>query len=130
MRLIDADALYVRGSIQTSMDFDAGVLHVLDLIDHAPTIEAEPITLESAIDYLNSIGWLREHDRVLTERSEPVRMTGGNDGKVFICECSECCGARFVFLGDDWPKYYQNCGARMDGEIEREEEGEPNFPWD
>lgn len=33
---------------------------------------AQPeITLESAIDYLHSIGWMQEHDRVLTESAQP-----------------------------------------------------------
>ena len=30
-------------------------------------------TLESAIDYLHSVGWLQEHDRILTESAEPER---------------------------------------------------------
>lgn len=30
----------------------------------------EPITLESAIGHLQKIGWLQEHDRILTERSD------------------------------------------------------------
>ena len=37
-----------------------------------PTVEAEPITLESAIDFLHSIGWLQEHDRILTEYCRPI----------------------------------------------------------
>lgn len=28
-------------------------------------------TLESAIDYLHSVGWLQEHDRILTESVKP-----------------------------------------------------------
>ena len=35
---------------------------------------AEPEwALESAIDYLHSVGWLQEHDRILTESAEPER---------------------------------------------------------
>ena len=47
-----------------------------------PSVEPERIikigqrsgkTLESAIDYLHSVGWLQEHDRILTESAEPER---------------------------------------------------------
>lgn len=34
-----------------------------------PSAQPE-ITLESAIDYLHSIGWMQEHDRVLTESAQ------------------------------------------------------------
>lgn len=44
-------------------------------------LEQPKITLESAIDYLHSIGWMQEHDRALTEsaRSEPE-----------IVRCKDC----------------------------------------
>lgn len=29
--------------------------------------------LESAIDYLHNVGWLQEHDKILTESAEPER---------------------------------------------------------
>ena len=35
-------------------------------IERLPSAQQE-ITLESAIDYLHSIGWMQEHDRILTE---------------------------------------------------------------
>ena len=37
------------------------------------TAKPAEITLESAIDYLQSTGWLQEHDRILTEFAEPER---------------------------------------------------------
>ena len=48
-------------------------------IEDLPSAEPERIikigqrsgqTLESAIDYLHSVGWLQEHDRILTESAE------------------------------------------------------------
>lgn len=37
---------------------------------------AQPgITLESAIDYLHSIGWMQEHDRTLTESAQPEPLS-------------------------------------------------------
>ena len=56
---------------------------------------AQPvITLESAIDYLHSIGWMQEHDRTLTESAQPKRKgkwietDDGWDGTYYVC--SEC----------------------------------------
>ena len=43
MRLIDADAFEVFEFSCKSEDFADGVLYVLDKIDEAPTIEAEPV---------------------------------------------------------------------------------------
>lgn len=37
------------------------------------TAKPAKITLESAIDYLRSTGWLQEHDRILAESVEPER---------------------------------------------------------
>ena len=37
------------------------------------------VTLESAIDYLRSIGWLQEHDRILSESAQPE-----------ITHCAKC----------------------------------------
>ena len=36
---------------------------------------AQPeITLQAAIDYLHSIGWMQEHDRILTESAQPEQQ--------------------------------------------------------
>ena len=37
--------------------------------------QIEPITLESAISYLQEIGWMQEHDRILTERRDRWECT-------------------------------------------------------
>lgn len=42
------------------------IYRVLDSVPSAPP----EITLEHAIDYLHSIGWLQEHDRILTESAQ------------------------------------------------------------
>jgi len=46
-------------------------------IKNLPSAQPE-ITLESAIDYLHSIGWMQEHDRVLTETAQPEQTTQTN----------------------------------------------------
>ena len=52
---------------------------------------AQPrITLESAIDYLHSIGWMQEHDRTLTESAQPeiIHCESCKHWKnEHICEC-------------------------------------------
>ena len=40
------------------------------VLENVPSARPE-ITLESAIDYLHSIGWMQEHDRILTESAQP-----------------------------------------------------------
>lgn len=62
---------------------------IADLVN-APSAEPERIikigqrsgkALESAINYLHNIGWLQEHDRILTESAEP---------KWKIIRCADC----------------------------------------
>ena len=48
------------------------------------------ITLESAVDYLHSIGWMQEHDRTLTESVQPeiIHCESCEHWKnEHICEC-------------------------------------------
>lgn len=44
------------------------------------------ITLESAIDYLHSIGWMQEHDRTLTESAQPEQK----NGEWVLSYCGHC----------------------------------------
>lgn len=116
MRLIDADALidklklYVNGS-------------VVGMIEQAPTIDAVPATIDSTLGYLYKVGWIQEHDRIMTEDVAPVR----HGHWIYDCcdiVCSEC-GTAFsdevcYMMRDDVsyhePKHCLWCGARMDGE--------------
>ena len=53
MRLIDADKFEVYSFTRTSLDFDAGVLSVLEKLDAAPTVDAVPVSeLKKLRDYL------------------------------------------------------------------------------
>ena len=53
MRLIDADKFEVYSYTLTSLDFEAGVLSVLEKLDAAPTVDAVPVSeLEKLRDYL------------------------------------------------------------------------------
>lgn len=92
--------------------------HIELEIGTLPSAQPE-ITLESAIDYLHSIGWMQEHDRALTESAQPERKTGRWE-KVYgehiyaglrpwtVC-CSEC-----GMIGGG-TRYCPNCGADMRG---------------
>ena len=88
---------------------------ILTVIENLPSAQPE-ITLESAIDYLHSIGWMQEHDRVLTESAQPERKTGEwietkhDLYDYFIC--SECCAG---FTDGFQYRYCPNCGADMRG---------------
>lgn len=110
------------------------------LLESLPSAEPE-ITLESAIDYLNSIDWLPEHDRIITESAK--RKSAQRKGKwiedartyyetlnergyfvdqhteYFVDDiaCSECL-KRFSTIDNETERFdfCPNCGADMRGE--------------
>jgi hypothetical protein len=115
-RLIDADEFKKENARLLHCDFPYLSEETLEeLIDNAPTVNAEPVTLESAIDYLHKVGWMQEHDRIMTESAEPVRhghWIKANDpmsspfDTMKRCLCSEC---------REWAavtSYCPNCGAK------------------
>lgn len=73
------------------------------------------ITLESAIDYLHSIGWMQEHDRILTESAQPERKKGEwIDYANSHCECSVCHTEWSYFQNEvECFEFCPNCGADM-----------------
>lgn len=117
-------------------EYDCALLDRVDVrcvLSDLPSAEPEQIikigqrsgkTLESAIDYLQSTGWLQEHDRILTESAEPERKKGkwieqddSWDGVYY--ECSVCKEAYTLIDGtpsDNNYNFCPNCGADMRGE--------------
>ena len=72
--------------------------------------------LESAIDYLNSVGWLQEHDRILTESAEPERPKGEwVDGLPYVNSHWWVCSVCHVPAPENHTGYNfcPNCGSRM-----------------
>lgn len=76
-------------------------------------------TTESAIDYLTDVGWLPEHDRILTEtrpHGEWVEVKRYNrKGKRFL-DCSVCHygeKGEIVCEVTKLPNFCPNCGASM-----------------
>lgn len=86
MRLIDADKFEVYPYTLTSLDFEAGVLSVLEKLDAAPTIDAVPV----------------RHGHWETNSDRPDTLI-----------CSVCkCG--FDMWKHDPHNFCPNCGAIMD----------------
>lgn len=80
MDLIDRNkALKAIRAIDDHGDLDrANALGLAEwAVKSVPSAQPE-ITLESAIDYLHSIGWMQEHDRIMVESAQPeiVRCRG------------------------------------------------------
>lgn len=124
MRLIDADAMletlkrkYPQWYTGKPKD---NWMHYVCLVYYwavkeAPTIDAVPATIEGALGYLHKVGWIQEHDRIMTEDAVPVRHgrwiknDPHCDGLAFLWNCSKC-GAE----SEEGYRYCPACGARMD----------------
>ena len=128
MRLIDADAFkeYLRKGAEANADIipqrlvDA-VLDIMDGImldiDEQPTIDAVPATIEGALGYLHKVGWMQEHDRIMTEDVAPVRHGHWVSINEYPYEKCSICGETHdtVRCLDN---YCPNCGAKMDEEVD------------
>jgi len=86
---------------------DAAYKICAEFIERLPSAQPE-ITLESAIDYLHSIGWMQEHDRVLTER-KTGRWTPIQSLFRTLGICSVCHNVS----GNEY-EYCPWCGAKME----------------
>ena len=131
MRLIDADELrkdIVERGTQLSGCYSAGIArymdrmlaHVLAAFDNAPTIDAVPATIEGTLGYLHKVGWMQEHDRIMTEDVAPVRrgrwkherLPSTSGGSYAVIRCSVC---EYQYPMTE-TNYCPNCGAKMDEE--------------
>lgn len=94
---------------------------MVQAIEELPSAQPE-ITLESAIDYLNSIGWMQSHDKQMYEygqrHAQPERKVGAwiyEDSRIvekhleyrFRCSFCECESVRAS-------NYCPVCGAEME----------------
>ena len=69
------DLISRRAAIDAVKHAWAKGLEPTQFIEDLPSVQPE-ITLESAIDYLHSIGWMQEHDRILSSaQPEPLKIT-------------------------------------------------------
>ena len=135
MRLIDADALIEKSlkdanCYMDNNDIKHGYHNVQCLIYDAPTIDAVPATIDGALGYLHKVGWIQEHDRIMTEDAAPVRHghwdvrepmpmhdIKGNLSWGNWYVCTGCGFATTAIEGHITQyKYCPSCGARMDGD--------------
>jgi hypothetical protein len=93
-----------------------GGLNYEYILNKLPVVEPQ-ITLESAIDFLHKIGWMQEHDRILTEFAKPQKKRGywipQLSGFKDSYKCSACKKIAVMPVKPD--PYCPNCGAKMDG---------------
>ena len=93
----------------------------INAINALPSAQPE-ITLESAIDYLHSIGWMQEHDRVLTESAHPDSLVRSSARWVSVGHkrariCSRCFSDepyKFADHDADVYDFCPHCGAKME----------------
>lgn len=96
---------------------------MIRILKGLPSAQSE-ITIEQAIDRLYELGWIQEHDRILTESAQDrkrnvgkwmiqkYRVNRSEHDEISFYICSECGRA-------NWTKednYCPNCGANMRGE--------------
>ena len=120
--MIDADALLDAISVHLE--------RIEQEFDDAPTIDAVPATIEGALGYLHKVGWMQEHDRIMTEDVAPVRHgmwvdkgTITDEKAEVITEwqsarctyCNKYHTTPYLYYFDNFA-YCPNCGARMGGE--------------
>lgn len=98
---------------------------ILGMILEAETVD--PVTHETAIDFLFGEGWLQEHDRILTESAvKHGRLIHEVDTGADMLKCSEC-SCRVVLywykpaVGTTGYEYCPHCGAKMDEEEQDEQ---------
>lgn len=71
-KAIDELLMRMRPIFATNQDIieSDAMIFVRNTLESLPSAQPK-ITLESAIDYLHKIGWMQEHDRILTESAQP-----------------------------------------------------------
>lgn len=120
-------ALYSIDDI-TSEDeagYNRAINDVQKMVLHLPSAQPE-ITLETAIEYLHNIGWMQEHDRILTkDRDMPKKPNETTDrawgvpNRQAVCpNCDSYLGTiHFICEGDKRKiSYCESCGQAIDWE--------------
>lgn len=79
----------------------------------------EALTLERCIDRLHELGWLQEHDRILSEpkRGEWIWMQKANGGQYkgcSVCHAPIPTDSMLDYLDDEDCEFCYSCGAKME----------------
>ena len=122
--LVEREAVLAKKIYMETEEGWSGYTVNADYIEQLPSVTRQTeITLESAIDYLHKIGWMQEHDRILSERQtgEWIEQDNGNMLTYHRYKCSVCGGKRTDKTGDwiqihdcKW-RFCPDCGADMRG---------------
>ena len=86
-----------------------------------PSAQPE-ITLESAIDYLHSIGWMQEHDKILSESAQP-ELIMCKDCKFAEREATSSNGMYWCILHGSYMRYCSDATRRTDADMRGEQDG-------
>ena len=122
--MIDADALdWERIEHEHGARHEA-VVDCEQMVEKAPTIDAVPATIEGTLGYLHKVGWMQEHDRIMTEDVAPVRhgrwkherLPSTSGGSYAVVRCSVC---EYQYPMTE-TNYCPNCGAHMMDEEEND----------
>jgi hypothetical protein len=100
---------------QTFIDGWEDLLKDIKLADTNITVlvdDSMPRTKEAAIDYLYEIGWLPEHDKILSPKEGSWVKSDKYNG-YFVCSvCGDCYVDSDWISSEKW-KYCPSCGAHM-----------------
>ena len=92
---------------QTTMDgFENLYKHTVFIEDTMPK------TKEAAIDYLNEIGWLPEHDKILSPKEGNWIKSDKYNGYSVCSVCGDCYVDSNWITSGKW-LFCPSCGARM-----------------
>lgn len=100
---------------QTFIDGWEDLLKDIKLADTNITVfvdDSMPRTKEAAIDYLYEIGWLPEHDKILSPKEGSWVKSDKYNGYLVCSVCGDCYVDSDWISSEKW-KYCPSCGAHM-----------------
>lgn len=100
------------GFIEKLEEFSASPLVVLNNPDLRAEEDMMPKTKEAAIDYLNEIGWLQEHDKILSPKEGNWIKSDKYNGYSVCSVCGDCYVDSTWISSGKW-LFCPSCGARM-----------------
>lgn len=101
------------GFIEKLEEFSVSPLVVVDN-PNLKAVEEDmmPKTKESAIDYLNEIGWLPEHDKAISAKEGSWVKSDEYNGYSVCSVCGDCYVDSSWINSQKW-NYCPSCGAHM-----------------
>ena len=100
---------------QTTIDGFEDLYNNIKLVNTGITVfvdDTMPKTKEAAIDYLNEIGWLQEHDKILSPKEGSWIKSDKCNG-YSVCSICENCYVDSVLISSEKWHFCPFCGAHM-----------------